>query len=113
MAIPQVSNSFAVDYNQGEHVIDINNPKRKNYNPHDPKNQFPKLLYNHESGHVLEVANEKQQTIAVKKHGFELKPAPGRDYSKVRNGVAPTAEKGPIREAELSAQILEEAEEEE
>ena len=83
--VPLVQNSFAVDYQAGNTVIDINNPPQKRY----VHQEFPKLVYHHESGHVLTVADDKQLKLAVKK-GYDLKPAPDRDYSKLsRARVAP------------------------
>jgi hypothetical protein len=80
-----VPNSFAVDYKAGNTVIDINNPPHKRY----VHQEFPKMVYHHESGQTLTVQDEKQLKLALKK-GFETKPAADRDYSKTnRNGVAP------------------------
>ena len=103
--VPPVQNSFAVDYGAGEHVIDINNPPRRNYNPGAPENQFPKMVYHHDDGHVLTVADERQLKAALKR-GFKEKPDPRRDYSQVKNTVAPIAASGPLREAELSAEVF-------
>jgi len=101
-----VTNSFAVDYGAGEHIIDINNPPRKNYNPHAPENQFPRALYHHETGRILHVENEKEMTAALKRN-FELKPAPGRDYSKISMaGIAAEKTKHEPREEEMSAAEL-------
>ena len=102
---PMVQNSFTVDKPTVE-ITDINNPPHKNYNPHDPKNEYPKMLYHHETGRVLNVANEKEQKAALKR-GFNLKPSPDHDYSKVsRAGVAPKLEHGEKREEEMSAEEL-------
>lgn len=100
-----VQNSFTVDKPTVE-ITDINNPPRKNYNPHDPKNEYPKMLYHHETGRVLSVGNEKEQKGALKR-GFNLKPSPDHDYSKVsRAGVAPKLTTGPKREEDMSAEEL-------
>jgi len=100
-----VQNSFTVDKPTVE-ITDINNPPRKNYNPFDPQNEFPKMLYHHESGRVLKVASEKEQKAALKR-GFELKPSPNHDYSKVsRAGIAAPASSEPKREEEMSAEEL-------
>ena len=102
---PAVRNSFTVDQPTVE-IADINNPPRKNYNPHDPKNEFPKMLYHHETGRVLNVANEKEQKAALKR-GFDLRPSPDHDYSKVsRAGIAAKASSEPKREEEMSAEEL-------
>jgi hypothetical protein len=104
-AEPMVQNSFTVDKPTVE-ITDINNPPRKNYNPFDPQNEFPKMLYHHESGRVLKVASEKEQKAALKR-GFELKPSPNHDYSKVsRAGIAAPASSEPKREEEMSAEEL-------
>jgi len=98
-------NSFTVDKPTVE-ITDINNPPRKNYNPHDPANEFPKMLYHHETGRVLNVANEKEQKAALKR-GFTLQPSPDFDYSKVnRAGLAAKASTEPKREEEMSAEEL-------
>ena len=108
-----VRNSFTVDKPEVT-ITDINNPPRTNYNPYDPKNEFPKMLYHHETGRVLKVMNEKEQKAALKRN-FELKPSPGHDYSKVsRAGIAAPADHGEKREEEMSAEelaALDEAEE--
>ena len=107
-----VRNSFTVDKPEVE-ITDINNPPRRPYNPHDPKNEFPKVLYHHESGRVLKVENEKEQKAAHKR-GFELKPSPAHDYSKItRAGVAAVADHAPKREEEMSAEELAAMDEEE
>lgn len=101
--LPSVQNSFTVDKPSAPTITDINNPPRANYNPHDPKNEFPKMLYHHGSGRVLKVNDAKEQKAALKR-GFDLKPSPGRDYSKVsRAGIAAVAEHGEKREEEKSA----------
>ncbi len=101
-----VTNSFAVDQPSVPEISDINNPPRKNYNPHAPENQFPKVVYHHESGRVLTVASQKELAAALKR-GFDLKPSPKHDYSKVgRSGVAPVSATGPKSEEEMSAEEL-------
>ena len=103
--VTPVRNSFTVDKPSLE-ITDINNPPHRNYNPYDPKNEFPKMVYHHESGRVLNVANEKEQKAALKR-GFELKPSPDHDYSKVnRAGIAAKASTEPKREEEMSAEEL-------
>ena len=103
--IKPVQNSFAVD--KPEVVItDINNPPRRNYNPFDPANEFPKMLYHHEMGRVLKVASAAEQKAALKR-GFELKPSPTHDYSRVsRAGIAPALTQVEKREEEMSAAEL-------
>jgi hypothetical protein len=100
-----VQNSFTVDKPTVE-ITDINNPPHRNYNPHAPENEYPKMLYHHETGRVLNVGNEKEQKAALKR-GFNLKPSPGHDYSKVnRAGIAAPVEHGEKREEEMSAEEL-------
>lgn len=85
--MPHVQNNFAVDKPAVE-IADINHPPHRNYNPHDPKNEFPKLLYHHASGRVLTVPGEKEQKAALRR-GFDLRPSPNHDYSKLnRAGLA-------------------------
>ena len=105
-----VRNHFAVD-DPVEVVTDLNNPPHKNYNPRAVENQYPKMLYNHDSGKVLIVNSEKEEQLAIKKHGFQLKPDPGRDYSRARAGmVAPAKAQVEPREEELIAAELAEEE---
>lgn len=100
-----VRNSFAVD-KPAVAIADINNPPRVPYNHRDPKNEFPKMLYHHESGRVLTVKDAKEQKAAMKR-GFALEPSPGHDYSKVsRAGIAAVADHGPKREEEMSGEEL-------
>lgn len=102
----RVTNSFTVDKPAGPVVTDINNPPHVNYNPFDPKNEFPKMVYHHKSGRVMKVANLLEQKAAIKR-GFDLKPSPGHDYSKVsKAGIAAIAVAGPKREEEMSAEEL-------
>ena len=105
----QPGNSFTVD-KPTVHIEDINNPPKVPYNPHDPKNEFPKLLYHHDTGRVLRIEAgpeaEKQQKAALKR-GFVLQPSPKYDYSKInRGGLAAPSVKGPKREEEMSAEEL-------
>lgn len=103
MATPK--NQFAVDY-QTETVRDINNPPRKPYR----HQEYPKMVYHHESGHVLQVDDKRQEQAAVRK-GFQLKPSPVHDYSKVKMGRSvPLKPEAPDREAEMSAEELVEIE---
>lgn len=106
-------NSFTVDKPEVA-ITDINNPPRKPYSPSDPKNEYPKMVYHHETGRVLTVHNDKEEKAALKRK-FELTPSPDHDYSKVsRAGVATKASKEPKREEEMSAEelaALDEAEE--
>lgn len=89
-------NFFTVSQPEAETVTDINNPPHnRHYNPFDPKNEFPKMLYHHESGHVLTVASKMQEKAALIK-GFQAKPAADRDYSKVKHGhLAPPRDATP------------------
>ena len=107
-----IRNSFTVDKPTAE-VTDINNPPRRPYNPHAPENQYPKVLYHHETGRVLTVQNEKEHKAAHKR-GFEVQPSPAHDYSKItRAGIAAVAEHAPKREEEMSAEELAAMDEEE
>jgi hypothetical protein len=101
-------NHFSVDgpTTDGPVITDINNPPKKNYNPRAAENEFPKMLYHHESGRVLKVENEKEQKAAIKR-GFELKPSQDFDYGKInRAGIAAKASTEPKREDEMSAEEL-------
>ena len=67
-------NHFTVDQPSNDvFITDINNPPRKPYNPRDPQNEFPKMLYHHGNGRVLKVANEKEEKAALKRD-FKLAP---------------------------------------
>jgi hypothetical protein len=99
-------NNFAVDYNNGDQVRDINNPPRKPYK-HE---EYPKMVYHHDSGRVLTVNDQAQEKTALKQ-GFQLKPSPGHDYAKVRSGMlAPVKPEAPEREKEMSVEELEQLE---
>lgn len=102
-----VRNSFTVDQpQQGAAITDINNPPQTRYNPHDPKNEFPKMLYHHGTGRVLIVANAKEEKAALKRD-FQLKPSSDYDYYKIsRAGIAAKASTEPKREEEMSAEEL-------
>ena len=65
-------NQFAVDYQQGNGIMDINNPPRKPYNPHAPENQYPKMLYS-DAGKTVIAQNEAEEKQLGKK-GFGPKP---------------------------------------
>ena len=100
-------NHFTVDQPSNDIVItDINNPPRKAYNPRDPQNQYPKMLYHHGNGRVLKVGNEKEEKAALKRD-FKLAPSPDYDYSKVNqnSGIAAKAIHAP-REETMSAEEL-------
>lgn len=76
-------------------VIDINNPPKVPY----IHQAYPKALYHHKTGHVLTVADSKEEVQAQKK-GFKPEPSPEFDYSQVNNGraVKITAEPEPVPE---------------
>jgi hypothetical protein len=67
--------------------------------------EYPRAVYNHDNGHVAEVADEKQFKT-LEKHGYQLKPALDRDYSQIhqRTGCAPLKEASPIPEDVQSAE---------
>lgn len=68
--------------------------------------EFPKMVYHHENGHVLEVADDKQQK-AAQKRGYKLEPSPGHDYSKLAgNNIAAVKDNAPAREEFVSAAEL-------
>lgn len=99
------SNQFAEP--KPEVITDINNPPRRNYNPNLPENQYPKMLYHHDTGKVLTVHSAREENLAISRHGFQLKPAPDRNYHTVKNGmVAPMKEAAEPREEELIAMEL-------
>lgn len=80
--------------------IDINNPPRQNYR----HQEFPRLVYNHKTGSMLQVDDAAELKEAVKR-GFKTEPAPNRDYSQVKGTVASIA--GKVRRTkELSAEEL-------
>jgi hypothetical protein len=67
--------------------IDLSKPVVLPYNPHDPKNHYPRLVYNHKDGRVLTVIDEAD-CKAKQKDGFQTEPSPKHDYSTIRGGVA-------------------------
>ena len=103
--VPLVQNSFAVDYQAGNNVVDINNPPQKRY----LHQEFPKLVYHHESGHVLTIPAgpeaDKQLKLALKK-GYDPKPAPDRDYSKLSRGNIAPVKAAPVAPPLTDEQLL-------
>jgi hypothetical protein len=72
--VPLVKNTFTVDQpQQPETVVDINNPPHRNYNPRDPKNEFPKMLYPPTEGKPVVVQSKEQEAEFLKKK-FTHKP---------------------------------------
>ena len=104
-------NHFTVDQPSSDvFITDINNPPRKPYNPRDPQNEFPKMLYHHGNGKVLKIEagpDAKKQENALLKKGFKLTPSPDYDYSKVNrnSGIAAKAAVRPAEET-MSAEEL-------
>lgn len=70
-----VANRFASDNEPAMHITDINNPPHINYNPHDPKNEFPKMLYpaNYPNAKAVVVKSKEEEAKQLKK-GFSLRP---------------------------------------
>jgi hypothetical protein len=99
-----IQNHFAVD-TPTETVVDVNNPPQKRYR----HQQFPQMVYHHQSGHVLIVQNAVELQ-AAQKRGFQEKPALDRDYSQVRAGHAAPMKQVAPREVALSASDLAEVE---
>ena len=64
-------------------IVDINKPNI----PRAPYQEFPKTLYNHKTGHVVKVKDEKEEAKR-KKQGFKNQPSPDHDYSQVQNSRA-------------------------
>lgn len=96
--------------NEAPKEIDLNRPPKVPY----VYREFPKLLYQHENGHVITVHDKKQEAEALKE-GFKHKAAIDKfDYSKIRNGRALTlaeseaererAERGNVMPVEIVAQ---------
>jgi hypothetical protein len=104
-------NHFTVDQPSTDvFITDINNPPKKAYNPRDPQNEFPKLVYHHGNGRVLKIEagpDAKKQEAAALKRGFKLTPSPDHDYSKINrnSGIAAKAILAP-REENMSAEEL-------
>ena len=76
--IPLVPNTFAVDYQAGNNVIDINNPPspyRANPGGRYVYQEFPKMLYpaNYPKAKPITVNSAAEKQAALKK-GFLLKP---------------------------------------
>lgn len=108
-AVKQPKNFFAADQPLAPQVIDINNPPVPRYGtPQNPRKQYPKMLYNHETGRVLVVQNAAQHKVAMEKHGFQEKPSPNHDYANARSGsIAPLKQEGPEREHVMTVEELE------
>lgn len=126
MTVPQVKNSFASDKGLLEMLtpqqkaelldqllatvpqgreIDLSKP----VTPHYRHQEFPKMVYHHEGGQVLEVADERQLKAAEKK-GFQRKPAADRDYSKIQNGIAAMKPVVAPTEVEFAQEVFADAE---
>lgn len=67
--------------------------------------EFPKMVYHHDSGHVLIVKDEKEEKAAVKR-GFQEEPSPDHDYSKIVGGRAAVKALPAVAPEELSADEL-------
>jgi hypothetical protein len=67
--------------------------------------EYPRVIYHHKTGRVLSVSTPEQMKAAAKK-GFKTEPAPDRDYSNVKNGIAQMKQEGPPREVELTAEEI-------
>ena len=109
--VKQPTNFFAVDQAPAAQVIDINNPAGPRYGtPQNPHKHYPKVVYNHETGKVLEVKNQAQYE-AAQRRDFKDQPDPNRDYHNVRSGMTaqPKKEVEP-REQVMTAEQLEELE---
>ena len=104
---PTPQNFFAADANT-EVLIDINNPKTPRYGTgQNPKREYPRIVYHHDTGHILQVST-KGQHEAAKNRGFVDQPSDKFDYHGVRSGMkAPVKEVGPEREQPLTAEDLE------
>ncbi len=104
MNVPKVTNNFAVDNTgvlgqltpeQKSNLLDalLKEPTNRDIDMSRPVivpysyRSFPKTVYHHQTGQVITVADEKQLKAAEKK-GYQTKPAPDRDYSKVQNAIA-------------------------
>ena len=104
-------NHFTVDQPSTDiFITDINHPPQRPYNPRDPQNEFPKMLYHHGNGRVLKIEagpDAKKQEGAALKRGFKLTPSPDYDYSKVNrnSGIAAKAAVRPPEET-MSAEEL-------
>lgn len=85
--------------------IDLGKPVIVPYRVGDPRNNWPRMVYHHESGHVLKVKDEKELKAAAKR-GFQEQPSPDHDYSKVRNNIAARKEVSAPREESMSAEEL-------
>lgn len=106
-------NQFAVDAPQIGTVSDVNDPKTPRYGTkQNPYREYPKMMYDHESGRVLEVKDSAQEAATVRR-GFQTQPSPHHDYHKVKSGMlAPSKQKGPEREHLLTIEEIEALEQE-
>jgi hypothetical protein len=86
-------------------IVDINKPNI----PRALYQEFPKTLYNHKSGHVVTVKDEKEEA-ARKKQGFKKEPSPNHDYSQINASRAAKKSSDP-EEENLPALEVEDEEE--
>lgn len=69
--------------------IDLSKPVVHPYNPRDPKNQYPRMLYHHKTGHTLTVKDARQEKAASAR-GYQREPSEEHDYSAIpSHGIAP------------------------
>lgn len=68
-------------------MIDINNPPKPAYNPRDPANEFPKMLFHQTEKHPLELAEFKRITKfnALHPDKPEILPPVGAKYIIVKD----------------------------
>lgn len=92
--------------------IDLSKPIIRPYNPRDPKNAFPRMVYHHETGHTLTVKNARE-LAAAQKRDYKLEPSLHHDYSKLPNGYAPPKTVVEARPEDISAEDLLEEDEQE
>jgi hypothetical protein len=83
--------------------FDPNNPPKEPY-----KHQaFPQMVYNHKTGEVKKVSDEKELRAANQK-GFKNSPSPLHDYSQIVNGKAKLKA---VEPEEIVEDVIEEEEE--
>ena len=77
--------------------IDLSKPVTPRY----VHQEFPKMVYNHESGDVLTVGDERMLK-AAERRGFKNQPSPNHDYSRIVNGRAAKKSTPPPRAHSLT-----------
>ncbi|HEY1800086.1 MAG TPA: hypothetical protein VGG46_04050 [Terriglobales bacterium] len=85
--------------------FDLSKPPVNRYR----NNPFPRMVYHHQTGHVVTVHDDRQLQLAEKK-GFQKEPSLNHDYSQVKNGIAAVKMAAATRPETITVNDLEDEE---